>query len=140
MHLQREKQQLHPKVLRALDQEEFRQMEKWINEYEERCYHECREKQLNKFDTLSSGQLPFLDVLVKRKGSNLTTSVYRNPTSTVSYLNYQSNHHPAIKLGTITCLKKRAHNICSQENLQEELQHLQSVFEKSGYPRTSRPK
>ena len=27
-------------------------MEKWINEYEERCYHECREKQLKKFDTL----------------------------------------------------------------------------------------
>ena len=82
------------------------------------------------------GQLPFLDVLVKRKGSNLTTSVYRKPTSTDGYLNYQSNHHPAIKLGTITCLKKRAHNICSQENLQEELQHLQSVFEKNGYPRT----
>ena len=82
------------------------------------------------------GQLPFLDVLVKRKGSNLTTSVYRKPTSTDGYLNYQSNHHPAIKLGTITCLRKRAHNICSQENLQEELQHLQSVFEKNGYPRT----
>ena len=82
------------------------------------------------------GQLPFLDVLVKRKGSNLTTSVYRKPTSTDCYLNYQSNHHPAIKLGTITCLRKRAHNICSQENLQEELQHLQSVFKKNGYPRT----
>ena len=52
IHLQRERQQLHPKVLLVLDQEEFRQMEKWINEYEERCYHECREKQLKKFDTL----------------------------------------------------------------------------------------
>ena len=61
-------------------------------------------------------QLPFLDVLVKRKGNNLTTAVYRKPTNTDCYLNYQTNHHPPIKLGTITCLKKRAYNICSSEN------------------------
>ena len=55
-----------------------------------------------------AGELPFLDVLVKRNDEEFHTSIFRKPTHTDSYINYWSNHHPATKIATILCLKKRA--------------------------------
>ena len=52
----------------------------------------------------TEGQLPFLDVLVKRDGNHLTTSVFRKRTHTDRYLHYNLHHHPRIKTGVISCL------------------------------------
>ena len=80
------------------------------------------------------GSLPFLDVRVIRKGQHLVTSVYRKATHTDRYLNYNSNHHPSIKTGIVKCLAHRARSVCSEENIDKEMHHLQSVFEKNDYP------
>ena len=56
----------------------------------------------------SEGQLPFLDVLVKKDDCRLITSVYRKKTHTDRYIHYTSDHHPRIKHGVIQCLMKRA--------------------------------
>ena len=71
----------------------------------------------------SGGQLPFLDVLVKQRDQQLETSVHQKATHMNSYINYKSNHHPATKIGIITCLKRRAERICkgSTDNLKKEL-------------------
>ena len=79
-------------------------------------------------------ELPFLDVLVKRNDEEFHTSIFRKPTHTDSYINYQSNHHPATKIATILCLKKRAENICQGETLVQELKHIEDAFVANNYP------
>ena len=76
----------------------------------------------------------FLDVPVQRSGNELTTSVFRKKTHTERYLNFRSYHHPCIKTGTISYLKNRAHNICSEEALETEVKHLTTAFQSNRYP------
>ena len=56
--------------------------------------------------------IPFLDALVKRRGSQFSTKVYRKPTHIDSYLHYRSNYHPRVKSGIVKCLGTRALRIC----------------------------
>ena len=62
------------------------------------------------------------------------TSVFRKKTHTERYLNFRSYHHPCIKTGTISYLKNRAHNICSEEALETEVKYLTTAFQSNGYP------
>ena len=82
----------------------------------------------------NAGSIPFLDVLVKRSGNHLTTSVYRKRTHTNRYLHFSSYHHPRVKVGIISCLRDRAERICNEESIKEEKNHLQEVFEANSYP------
>jgi hypothetical protein len=51
------------------------------------------------------------DVLVTKLGTALTTQVYRSPTHTGRYLNFNSNHHPQVKRGIIHNLLDRTSTI-----------------------------
>ena len=55
-----------------------------------------------------NGCLPFLDVTIHKERNKLYTSVYRKPTRTDRYLNYNSYHHPKIKSGRVKSLAHRA--------------------------------
>ncbi|XP_046565935.1 uncharacterized protein LOC124274614 [Haliotis rubra] len=79
-------------------------------------------------------QLPFVDVTIQNSNNQLITSVYRKPTHTDQYIQHHSNHHPQIKRAIVSTLARRAKNICSPSNLQQELAHLKSTFI-NGYPR-----
>ena len=81
-----------------------------------------------------NGHLLFLDVLVKRRGGGLSTTVLRKKTHMDRYIHYTSNHHPKTKLGVIKCLKARAEKICDHNNIRGEVKHLRNVFIKNGYP------
>ena len=81
-----------------------------------------------------NNSLPFLDVLVTKEGSRMTTSIYRKPTHTDQYLHYQSYHHPRIKSGIIKCLKARAEKVCRGSDITREKEHLLDVFVSNGYP------
>jgi hypothetical protein len=60
----------------------------------------------------SYGTLPFLDVLVTKKGLELTTRVYRKLAHNGCYLHFQSNHPPHVKKGVVHSLHSRASTIC----------------------------
>ena len=80
-------------------------------------------------------KIAFLDVLVERKSKSFVTSVYRKPTHTNRYINFASYHHPRTKTGVISCLRKRADEICQPHLKTTEINHLRKAFEANGYPR-----
>jgi hypothetical protein len=56
--------------------------------------------------------LPFLDVLVMKRGPKLGTKLYREPTHTGRYLHFKSNHPHHVKRGVVYSLISQAKFIC----------------------------
>ena len=55
------------------------------------------------------GMLPFLDTLLrKREDGSMGVTVYRKPTHTDRYLDFQSHHPPHVKRDLVRCLYDRA--------------------------------
>ena len=54
------------------------------------------------------GKIAYLDVLVEKKGTLATTSIFRKKTHTDRYMNYDSRHHARIKSSISKCLWTRA--------------------------------
>ena len=79
-------------------------------------------------------KLPFLDVLVEKTGTCFLTSVYRKPTFSGLYTRWESFCPESRKLSLIGTLTHRALKICSPCKLAGELQFLEQVFLKNGYP------
>ena len=83
------------------------------------------------------GSMPFLDTLVTpQEDGTLTTRVYRKPTHTDQYLQWDSHHNLACKYSVINTLIHRAKSECSSSQpLEEELKHLDEVLKQCKYPR-----
>ena len=86
-------------------------------------------------DQRSDGAMPFLDILITpgRDGS-LSTSVFRKPTHTDLYLQWDSHHTLTSKYSLIGTLQHRAQTICSnQQLLQKEEPHLKNALKNCKY-------
>lgn len=83
----------------------------------------------------ANNQLPFLDILVKKADNTYETSVYRKPTHTNRYLNFNSNQHTNIKKGVVKCLYDRAKIISSNDEiLTNEKKFIKTVLLNNQYP------
>ena len=73
-----------------------------------------------------NGAIPFLDTLVTPQADNsLSFKVYRKPTHTDQYLQWESHHSLSSKYSVIGTLTHRAKVVCtSSDNLQDELNIL----------------
>lgn len=81
------------------------------------------------------GCIPFLDVLVKRKEGRVETEVYRKPTDTGLYLNYNSNHPKAVKNGIVNLLLSRAESHSSTPSAyKKEVREVEKIMKKNEYP------
>ena len=79
--------------------------------------------------------LPFLDALTKPNPNSIESSMYRKPTHTDRYLDYNSNHPISAKLSVIHTLIHRAKQVCSTpEVLVKEIDHLHKVLQNNHYP------
>ena len=80
--------------------------------------------------------MPFLDILITpSRDGNLSTSVYRKPTHTDLYLQWDSHHTLTSKYSVIGTLQHSAQTICSDPQLlHKEEQHLKSALKKCKYP------
>ena len=76
------------------------------------------------------GSIPFLDLLITPDADGtLTTNIYRKPTQTDQYLQWDSNHNLASKYSVINTLTHRAKTLSStQDSIKQELEHLEKVL------------
>jgi len=80
-------------------------------------------------------QIPFLDTLVSRTNSELTTTVFRKETSSSECLNYHSYCPLRYKTGVINNFLHRAYAICSTwELFSIELERIQQLLVNNNYP------
>ena len=88
-------------------------------------------------DNKEDGSIPFLDTIVKPEADGtLSITVYRKPTHTDQYLQWDSHHHLSAKFSVIHTLSYRAKTVCSKpELLQQEKDHLRKALTKCKYPK-----
>ena len=83
--------------------------------------------------------LPMLDTLTTRNpAGQLSFTVYRKPTHTDQYLQFDSNQPLQHKLGVIRTLHHRCMTLCStEESKLKEIDHLKKVLSVSGYTKSA---
>ena len=88
-------------------------------------------------DNKEDGSIPFLDTIVKPEADgSLSITVYRKPTHTDQYLQWDSHHHLSAKFSVIQTLSHRASTVWSNpELLQKEKDHLRKALTKCNYPK-----
>ena len=80
--------------------------------------------------------LPFLDTLHRRKrDGSLDVTVYRKPTHTDHYLNFQSHHSNYVKRGLVRCLHNRAGTSLAHRTIS----HRRSTTSPRSWGRTAIP-
>ena len=52
----------------------------------------------------NNGQIPFLDTLISRKNGTISINIYRKPTHTERYLDFNSHHDKKHKVSTAATL------------------------------------
>ena len=88
-------------------------------------------------DNMEDGSIPFSDTIVKPEADGtLPITIYRKPTHTDQYLQWDSHHHLSAKFSVIHTLSHRAKIVCSKpELLQQEKNHLRKALTKCKYPK-----
>ena len=77
-----------------------------------------------------------MDTFPRPTGNEIITSVYRKPTNTDRYLDFNSNYPKSAKSVVVRALTDRAKNVCSSpELLAEEMDHLGKVLRYNNCPK-----
>ena len=87
-------------------------------------------------DNKEDGSIPFLDTIVKpEENGDLSITVYRKPTHTDQYLQWDS-HHNLSKFSVINTLSQRTKTVCSNpELLTQEKEHFRKALIQCKYPK-----
>ena len=100
------------------------------------AYLNARHPNMNfTFEDESNSSLPFLDVNVMRSNGNFVTSVYRKPTFSGVYTNYNSFLPELYKKSLVSTLLFRLFTICSSwELINKEVNNLKKILRSNAYP------
>ena len=83
-------------------------------------------------------KLAFLDTIISRRNEKLCIDVYRKPTHTDRYLDYNSHHDRKHKANTARTLIHRALTLPNtEEGKTNELKHVTDALRTNGYPVTT---
>ena len=86
-------------------------------------------------ETENNGQISFLDTLITRKNGTVIIGVYRKPTHTDRYLDFNSHHELKHKISPASTLLNRALNLPSTaEGVRKELTYVSNALKSNGYP------
>ena len=84
----------------------------------------------------SSTSLPFLDVLIKKSGTIVSTDIFYKPTDSKQYLNFKSCHPKHTKTNIPYNLARRICTIVSDEQIRDKkLRELQITLDERDYPK-----
>ena len=86
-------------------------------------------------DEEKDNQLPFLDLLVKRRSFAFVTSIYRKSKFTGFFLSWDAFAPKSRKVNLIKCLTFRALKICSVNRIKSEFEQIKKLFLGNGYPK-----
>jgi hypothetical protein len=87
-------------------------------------------------EAASNNTLAFLDILIMKRGSKLTTKVYRMPIHAGRYLHLKSNHPHHVKRGVVCSLVNRAKVICQNHNdFNNEIKNIRHDLMLNEYPK-----
>lgn len=91
------------------------------------------------FEEELDNSIPFLDAIITKKDDgSLKLRIYRKPTHTYQYLQFQSHHPLHHKLGVVRTLMDREDSIVSeQDDHQKEKSHIEQALNLCGYPQWS---
>ena len=79
--------------------------------------------------------LPMLDLKLIRDNNTITTDIYRKPTHTDQYLQWNSHHPAQQKIGIVKTLMHRANTLISDKKLQAaEKEKIRNALRLCGYP------
>ena len=97
--------------------------------------NECHPSIRFTMEISENNKLPFLGMMIEKRGDHLTTSVYRKPTSTGLLLHYQSHVDQRYKRSLLNTTLNRAYRLSSSwELFANECEHLKRMFLKLKYP------
>ena len=82
----------------------------------------------------SREKINFLDVVIKIKEGKITTKLFCKPTDGHQYLHYDSCHAEHIKRSIVFSQTLRLKRICSENDLDSNVENLKEWFRKRGYP------
>ena len=83
----------------------------------------------------NNGQIPFLDTLISRNNDTISINIYRKPTHTDRYLDFNSHHDKKHKVSTAATLLHRALNLPNAtEGRNRETKKVYSALQSNGYP------
>ena len=87
-------------------------------------------------ESRQDGSVPFLDMLIiPQEDGRFNTTIYRKPTHTDMYLQWDSQHPISSKYSVVGTLHYRAKTVCSNSSLlHQEEEHLHKVFRRCKYP------
>ena len=113
-------------VIKSSYRSEFLEHSNSINEHIQFTSEDQREDE----------SMPFFDILIiPNEDGSLSTTVYRKPTHTDLYLQWDSHHTIPCKYSVIGTLHHRAQTICSNPRLlQQEEDNLHRALTKCKYP------
>ena len=64
----------------------------------------------------------------------MSYNVFRKPSNSGKYLDFNSYHHTTQKRNVVLALKNRAHKICSENTVNREYEVINNDLKKNGYP------
>ena len=82
------------------------------------------------------GQLPFLDLSVRRREEGLlSTTIYKKPTHTGRYLNFNSNVPTSVKRSVaLSVFRRRTYLTAGEKEKKEEEKRIMYDLERNGFP------
>jgi hypothetical protein len=113
-------------------------MDTWTSKLQQFLHQLNSVRPTNKFTTEveANDSLPFLEVLVMKRGPKLTTKVYRKPTHTGRFLHFKCNHPHHVKRGVVHSLVKLAKVICqNQKDFSDEIKNIRHDLMLGEYPK-----